>query len=542
MTSGCTLLVSWDPQKPCPLVIACNRDDFYDVPIVIPHVWKENPDVLAEKDLRSQGGCWFGVTRSLRWGALSCVREEGDGAALEELRKSGAADDDARMQDYGETYTNSMVARSMMVETFEETEKARAAIHATVKAAVGMTREESPRGGPSTDLLGVKKPTDSVEGIATLSPRGKALKAFDDALKVTYQPPTVFEDSEVKELKPSFTAKTTKGMNTLDIAPSCFGEVLSAYLKDLGNISALVYIQVIAQIGKTPPFSDQLFSLILGDHTGVYFYTNERVDDVVSCLPPGVYTFTAAGTINPTWPKFQGPVGRFIQVVNLEADILFKEGIDKLMELMASTVICDDEKSLPSTGVSVEIEGLLSALFIRQIAGYGTRSTTVVIANATSLQVEHREFVKEKYPSLFPTRVVKDDSGGEPLSPKEKPSEEEESDEPRGGSSKKEEEQFGANEEFDNAETNSNEGEVEEPFLCDPAVYYRVSSIIVARKAVVPDMGMPPHLAVICQPTDLKVPAGITMAQLRKNASKILAPAADSSIRFQRRTSPAGMK
>lgn len=56
------------------LVIAANRDEFYERQTRPAQFWKTSPDLLAGKDLRG-GGTWMGITRSGRFGAITNYRE-----------------------------------------------------------------------------------------------------------------------------------------------------------------------------------------------------------------------------------------------------------------------------------------------------------------------------------------------------------------------------------------------------------------------------------------------------------------------------------
>lgn len=59
-----------------PLVIAANRDEFYDRAAAPMTWWDERPELLAGRDLDA-GGTWFGLTRAGRVALLTNVREPG---------------------------------------------------------------------------------------------------------------------------------------------------------------------------------------------------------------------------------------------------------------------------------------------------------------------------------------------------------------------------------------------------------------------------------------------------------------------------------
>lgn len=56
------------------LVLAANRDEFFDRPTAPADYWADAPEILAGRDLQ-KGGTWLGVTRSGRWAALTNFRD-----------------------------------------------------------------------------------------------------------------------------------------------------------------------------------------------------------------------------------------------------------------------------------------------------------------------------------------------------------------------------------------------------------------------------------------------------------------------------------
>lgn len=59
----CLIVFAWKIVPCTPLIVASNRDEFYDRPAIAADWWKDSPHVFGGKDLQS-GGTWMGVTTS----------------------------------------------------------------------------------------------------------------------------------------------------------------------------------------------------------------------------------------------------------------------------------------------------------------------------------------------------------------------------------------------------------------------------------------------------------------------------------------------
>jgi uncharacterized protein with NRDE domain len=69
----CLIVFSWKLVPQCPLLLAANRDEFFDRPAQAADWWIEHPGIYAGRDLRA-GGSWLGIDRSGRFAALTNIR------------------------------------------------------------------------------------------------------------------------------------------------------------------------------------------------------------------------------------------------------------------------------------------------------------------------------------------------------------------------------------------------------------------------------------------------------------------------------------
>ena len=70
----CLIFIAINQHPDYPLIVAGNRDEFYQRPTEKLAYWKEDPDVLAGRDVIA-GGTWLGVTRSGRLAAVTNYRD-----------------------------------------------------------------------------------------------------------------------------------------------------------------------------------------------------------------------------------------------------------------------------------------------------------------------------------------------------------------------------------------------------------------------------------------------------------------------------------
>jgi len=70
----CLIVFAWRHREDYPLIVAANRDEFYDRPTLAADFWDDCPDVLGGRDLKEKG-TWLGVTRQGRFAALTNYRD-----------------------------------------------------------------------------------------------------------------------------------------------------------------------------------------------------------------------------------------------------------------------------------------------------------------------------------------------------------------------------------------------------------------------------------------------------------------------------------
>ncbi|MEN0105055.1 MAG: NRDE family protein [Pseudomonas sp.] len=70
----CLIVFAWRPGHAQPLVLAANRDEFYDRPTLPLAPWDDAPQVLAGRDLEA-GGAWLGLGAKGRFAALTNIRD-----------------------------------------------------------------------------------------------------------------------------------------------------------------------------------------------------------------------------------------------------------------------------------------------------------------------------------------------------------------------------------------------------------------------------------------------------------------------------------
>lgn len=156
--------------------------------------------------------------------------------------------------------------------------------------------------------------------------------------------------------------------NSKENAPSR-GDIVAEYLTS--GLQAPDYLK------KLRVTADQYngFNLLAGTTTELWYYSNQL--DTISKVKPGIHTLSNA-FLNTPWPKTEKAKACFKQVLKHRRDNLDAE----LFQILKDQEIFPDYR-LPSTGLSPEMERLVSSIFITSDT-YGTRCSTVIKAIPSS--------------------------------------------------------------------------------------------------------------------------------------------------------------
>ena len=134
------------------------------------------------------------------------------------------------------------------------------------------------------------------------------------------------------------------------------------------------------------------FNLILGDESGLYYYSNKA--DKIKELKPGLYGLSNH-LLDTPWPKVEnGKAG-------LKKLLTGKNQIDTedIFSLLADRAFAPDDR-LPDTGIGVKWERILSPMFITSDT-YGTRSSSIILIDKNrKASFTERSFTPEKLGSI----------------------------------------------------------------------------------------------------------------------------------------------
>jgi uncharacterized protein with NRDE domain len=143
------------------------------------------------------------------------------------------------------------------------------------------------------------------------------------------------------------------------------GQLVSGFLKE--QAAAEDYLEWLR--GKGEPYHG--FNLVVGDRDGLYYYSNRNCG--LLRLTPGIYGLSNH-LLDTPWPKVargKQALARVLEGADFSSEDLFG--------ILADRTRAPDEQ-LPDTGVGLELERLLSSIFIES-ERYGTRSSSVLLVD-----------------------------------------------------------------------------------------------------------------------------------------------------------------
>ena len=70
----CLIIFAYNVHPSYKLIMAANRDEFYERPSAPADFWEDHPKVLAGRDLK-EGGTWLGITREGKFAAITNYRD-----------------------------------------------------------------------------------------------------------------------------------------------------------------------------------------------------------------------------------------------------------------------------------------------------------------------------------------------------------------------------------------------------------------------------------------------------------------------------------
>ncbi|HET6871822.1 MAG TPA: NRDE family protein [Sporolactobacillaceae bacterium] len=160
------------------------------------------------------------------------------------------------------------------------------------------------------------------------------------------------------------------------------GELVARALKHEGKIQA--FMQKVSEENTLYPG----YNLLAGDINELFYYSN--VGKELQKVRPGIYGLSNH-LLNSNWPKVEKGKLELSKIIDGKRNVI---GAD-LMGLLQYSDPFQDEL-LPDTGVSPEMERMLSPLFIKS-DHYGTRSSTVLLASDNHAKYVERVFSKQGY-------------------------------------------------------------------------------------------------------------------------------------------------
>jgi uncharacterized protein with NRDE domain len=140
------------------------------------------------------------------------------------------------------------------------------------------------------------------------------------------------------------------------------------------------------------------FHILCGTPWDLHYYSNR--EGAPRPVTPGIHGFSN-GLLDTPWPKVEFGKKELARILGLPDE----DWTGELFTLLADQKTAPDA-ALPDTGVGLEIERMLSAVFVRS-PGYGTRASTLMMVTAEgAVYFEERTYGPEE--GSAPPRAVTD--------------------------------------------------------------------------------------------------------------------------------------
>lgn len=176
-----------------------------------------------------------------------------------------------------------------------------------------------------------------------------------------------------------FAALTNYRDLSLPDAPRSRGEIVKDFLAS--NLSPEEFILSLKE--KRQQYGG--YNVLIGSGDELYHYNN--IFDEKNNISAGTYSLSNC-TLNTPWPKVEKGKRKLAQLVSkMENELEIEQLFNMVLDQTQAPI-----EQLPNTGVGVELEQLLSPLFI-QMPHYGTRCSTVVLIDKN----DHITFVERTF-------------------------------------------------------------------------------------------------------------------------------------------------
>ncbi len=177
-----------------------------------------------------------------------------------------------------------------------------------------------------------------------------------------------------------------RGGNHKPAEPPSRGEIVSDFLFEKHPVEN--YLHLLEGKGK----NYQGFNVVLGEIDQLFYYSN--MSQQSKPIEPGVHGLSNH-LLDTPWPKVRTGCATLAQIFNdLDENATDQNTASLLFEMLKNEKIAPDA-DLPSTGVGLELERVLSPLFI-QSPVYGTRASTVVLVDhENNVYFEERSYVPQ---------------------------------------------------------------------------------------------------------------------------------------------------